>query len=132
MAQPKRTKRALYYDPQSGAMRLGSVAQAPLFQILNQRWTFLLLRTLAGGPLRFNELAKHTAINPNTLRERLRELENSGVVTRTVLSSMPPKVQYELSPSGRELSKVFDAFDRWAAKHAAVEMPAASAAESVR
>ena len=84
--------------------------------LLNTRWTLHIVRTLLDGKKRFNEIARANGINPRTLRERLRELEEEGVVTRTVITTIPPNVEYELTPKGMALNCIFEALATWGVK----------------
>jgi DNA-binding HxlR family transcriptional regulator len=81
--------------------------------LLNQRWTLHIVRTLLAGKRRFNEIVRENGINPRTLRERLRALEEEGVVTRTVISAIPPNVEYALTPKGMALNGIFEALAEW-------------------
>lgn len=81
--------------------------------LLNQRWTLHIVHTLLEGKKRFNEIARINGINPRTLRERLRELEDEGVLSRTVVSAMPPNVEYALTDKGRALSGIFNSLSEW-------------------
>ena len=65
------------------------------------------------GRTRFNDIARTIGVNPRTLRERLRELEQEGVVARRVLGIMPPSVEYTLTCKGRALETVFNALSKW-------------------
>ena len=82
--------------------------------LLSERWTLHIVRTLLGGKKRFNEIAHALGLNPATLRERLRALEEEEVVTRTVISAMPPHVEYELTPKGQALNGIFESLAQWA------------------
>ena len=82
--------------------------------LLSERWTLHIVRTLLGHKKRFNEIAREIGLNPATLRERLRALEEENVVTRTVLSAMPPHVEYALTPKGQALNGIFEALADWA------------------
>jgi DNA-binding HxlR family transcriptional regulator len=84
--------------------------------LLGRPATLSIIRSLLAGARRFNEIARAVGCSPNTLRDRLRDLESQGVVSRTVVSAMPPNVEYELTAKGRELEPVFDALDRWGRK----------------
>jgi DNA-binding HxlR family transcriptional regulator len=67
------------------------------------------------GPRRFNELlAAVPGISDRLLTERLRELESAGIIRREVQAASPVRMQYELTPSGRELREPLDAVGRWA------------------
>ncbi len=81
--------------------------------LLSERWTLHIVRVLLAGRKRFNEIGHALGINPATLRERLRALEEQGVVVRTVVSPMPPHVEYALSEKGLALSDIFQALDQW-------------------
>lgn len=81
--------------------------------LLNQRWTLHIVRTLLEGKRRFNEIARINRINPRTLRERLRSLEEEGVITRHVISAIPPNVEYALTPKGEALNGIFEALANW-------------------
>ena len=81
--------------------------------LLAARWTLHIVRALLGGPRRFNEIAQMYGINAHTLRERLRSLENEAVVTRTVISAMPPNVEYALTKKGLALNCVFKELADW-------------------
>src|SRR5271167_3491325 len=68
------------------------------------KWTVLVVSTLGDGPKRFNELRKALgSISQRMLTLTLRALERDGLVTRTVLPSNPPRVDYALRPLGRDL-----------------------------
>ena len=81
--------------------------------LLSERWTLHIVRILLGGKKRFNEIAREIGLNPATLRERLRALEEEEVVTRTVLSAMPPHVEYELTEKGQALNGIFESLAEW-------------------
>ncbi|HZH98226.1 MAG TPA: helix-turn-helix domain-containing protein [Fimbriimonadaceae bacterium] len=81
--------------------------------LLNQRWNLRIVRSLLEGKRRFNEIARENGINPRTLRERLRKLEEQGVISRTVISTMPPNVEYALTDKGMALNGIFEALANW-------------------
>jgi DNA-binding HxlR family transcriptional regulator len=81
--------------------------------LLNERWTLHIIHTLAGGKRRFNELSRAYHINPRTLSDRLRALEVEGIVARTVVQTMPPYVEYELTEKGRGLICIMEALSDW-------------------
>src|SRR5215218_2632176 len=84
-------------------------------ELLGQRWALLVVRELLLGPKRFTDLrAGIPDISPNVLGQRLRELEESGIVRRRKLAP-PAAVQvYELTEWGRELEPAVLALGRWA------------------
>ena len=84
-------------------------------ELLGQRWALLVVRELLLGPKRFTDLrAGIPDISPNVLGQRLRELEESGIVQRRKLAP-PAAVQvYELTDWGRQLEPAVLALGRWA------------------
>jgi DNA-binding HxlR family transcriptional regulator len=77
---------------------------------LGDKWTLVLLRDLADGPRRFSELEESAfGISPRTLSTRLRMLEREGLVTRTRFRTIPPMVQYGLTPKGCDALPVVEA-----------------------
>lgn len=85
-----------------------------LFEILDRRWVVFILKGLAPGPLRFNEIANLKSINSNTLANRLRELEMAKLIEREVLSYMPPHVEYRLTEEGKRLADLICALQPFA------------------
>ena len=81
--------------------------------LLNRRWTLHIVRALLSGKRRFNEIGREYGINPRTLSERLRELESQGLLTRKVISTMPPNVEYELTDKGLALNCIVEDLADW-------------------
>ena len=83
--------------------------------LLAKRWTGQIVHALlAEGPLRYGELsARLEVVGDKMLAERLRELEQHGIVERRVIEK-PIGTEYELTQKGRALSRVFGAVERWA------------------
>ena len=91
---------------------------AKSLEFLGERWTLLVVRDLIGGPRRFQDLqASLDGIAPNVLSERLKVLEEHGVVARQFYSEHPPRAEYALTPRGRELGVVVGALALWGSKH---------------
>jgi DNA-binding HxlR family transcriptional regulator len=79
-------------------------------KLLGGAWTTNVLWNLSGGPRRFGELrADIPRISAKVLTDRLRSLEEKGVVDRSVLATSPPSVEYALTELGFELIPVIDA-----------------------
>lgn len=75
---------------------------------------------LKDGPLRFNELRRVVGgISQRMLTLTLRGLERDGLITRSVYPTIPPRVEYELTPLGQSLSKPVAALGAWALEHRA-------------
>jgi DNA-binding HxlR family transcriptional regulator len=88
------------------------------FDLLGKRWTGVVLGTLAGGPAGFGELGRAVeGISDSVLSERLNELSEAGLVTRTVSAGPPLSVAYALTPAGRALLPALEQISRWAEKH---------------
>ena len=82
-------------------------------ELLGGAWTTNVVWQLSGGPRRFGELMRDIpGISPKVLTDRLRALEEKGVVTREVMPSSPPSVEYTLSDVGHELVPVIDSIVR--------------------
>ena len=85
-----------------------------LLEILEGKWTLLLLYHLFNGVKRFGELRRMLhPISPKTLTDRLRLLEERGIVTRTIYSEVPLHVEYQLTERGQHLEPVFIAMRVW-------------------
>src|SRR5207249_5572364 len=79
-------------------------------EIIGAKWTALLVHDLSEGPRRFSQL-EHSCcgISPRTLAERLRTLEQEGIVDRHSYPESPPRVEYELTSKGEALLPIIDA-----------------------
>lgn len=81
---------------------------------LDGKWKGVILFHLMGGTLRFNELRrKLPSVTQRMLTKQLRELEESGLVSRTVFPVVPPRVDYALTPLGITLKPVINALAAW-------------------
>jgi DNA-binding HxlR family transcriptional regulator len=83
--------------------------------LVGDRWTLLVLRDVANGVARFDELASHLGIARNILSSRLARLAEAGLVERTAYREPGARERYEyrLSRPGRELMPVLLAFMAW-------------------
>lgn len=106
------TKQEEFMEQQNKASEVYCPANAAL-NLLNERWTLHIVRALLSETKRFNEIGREIGLNPATLRERLRVLEGEEVVTRTVISQMPPHVEYALTEKGKALNCIFEALAEW-------------------
>ena len=81
-----------------------------VLDLLDNKWSILVLRELFGGDRRTHELlAALSGISTKTLTQRLRELEAQGLVERRVYAEIPPRVEYSLTPKGRQIQPVMAA-----------------------
>jgi len=86
-----------------------------LLQRIGDKWTVLVVNTLAEGSKRFNELRREIpSVSQRMLTLTLRNLERDGLVSRTVTPSIPPRVDYELTALGHSLHKPVNALAEWA------------------
>jgi DNA-binding HxlR family transcriptional regulator len=96
-------------------------AACPSRQVLDRigdRWTVLVVVSLADGPRRFGELDRQIdGVSQKMLTQTLRGLERDGLVTRTVYAQVPPRVEYELTHVGRTLIEPLSALTEWARTH---------------
>ncbi len=85
---------------------------------IGDKWSVLVVSRLGGGPVRFNEIKRDIAgISQRMLTLTLRGLERDGLVTRTIFPTVPPRVEYALTPLGRSLLEPVNALAAWALKH---------------
>jgi len=86
-----------------------------LLSRVGDKWTIRVIGSLGDGPLRFNELRRTIdAISQRMLTRTLRVLERDGLVRRLVEPSVPPKVEYSLTPLGHSLQAPVRALGQWA------------------
>ena len=79
-------------------------------EVLSGKWTTLIFRDLFGGTRRYSQLqASLAGISPRILADRLRMLEEKGLVHRRVIPSVPPKTEYSLTEMGRRIEPVLAA-----------------------
>lgn len=82
---------------------------------IGDKWTVLVVITLADGPRRFNELKRAIGgISQRMLTLTLRGLERDGFVSRTMFPTIPPRVDYELTELGHSLLGPVQALGNWA------------------
>lgn len=82
--------------------------------LIRDKWTTLVLRDLMSGTKRFDELRRFVGnVSQKVLTDCLREMEGSGLVTRTVYAEVPPRVEYALMPLGRSLEPILGAMWDW-------------------
>lgn len=90
-------------------------------EVLNRvgdKWSVFIVALLGDGPRRFNELRRMIeGISQRMLTLTLRGLERDGLVTRTIYPTIPPRVDYALTPLGRTLLVPVQALAAWAQEH---------------
>ncbi len=85
---------------------------------IGDKWTLLVVATLDGERLRFTELQQRIpGISQRMLTLTLRHLERDGLVARTAFAEVPPRVEYELTATGRTLIEPAVTLAEWAVEH---------------
>lgn len=88
-------------------------------ELIGRRWSGAVIQLLLRGPARFAELRDAIPdISDRMLSERLRELEDEGIVARTVIPETPVRVEYALTAKGKALEPALGAIGKWAEKWA--------------
>jgi len=96
------------------ASRDGRCPAAAALEVLGRKWTGEILWALLDGPRRFTEiLARVPGLTDRVLSARLKELQRTGIVTRRQYEEIPPRVEYTLTPRGRDLAPALEAMARW-------------------
>lgn len=90
-------------------------------EVLNRvgdKWSVFIVGMLGDGPRRFSDLRRSIeGISQRMLTLTLRGLERDGLVTRTVYATIPPRVDYALTPLGKTLLVPVQALSTWADEH---------------
>lgn len=82
--------------------------------IISGKWKGVIIFRLLGGKKRFNELQKIIGnVTHRTLTLQLRDLENDGIIKRTVYPEVPPRVEYELTPLGQSMKPIIQSIFDW-------------------
>ncbi len=82
--------------------------------ILNKRWTGLIIFQLLKGSQRFSEIESSIGISGRVLSERLKNLEKQGIVKRIVYDETPVRIEYSLTDKGYALEPVLHSIQQWA------------------
>jgi DNA-binding HxlR family transcriptional regulator len=91
---------------------------AKSLELVGERWTLLLVRDLLGGARRFQDFhASLPGIAPALLSERLKAMEEHGLIARQFYSDHPPRAEYVLTEKGRGLGTVVGALAAWGSQH---------------
>lgn len=101
-------------ERRAAALRSECAATAAL-NVLGQKWVMRIVRVLGDRTQRFCELQDALGgANSATLSQRLKLLEDEGLVDRTMVSVVPPWVEYSLTTKGSDLRRAIVGIDRWA------------------
>ena len=91
---------------------------ATTVSLIGNKWKLLILRNLLAGTCRFGELRKGIpGISQKVLTDNLREMENDGLLNRTVFAEVPPRVEYSLSDLGNSMRPIIKDMEEWGKKY---------------
>ena len=94
--------------------------------LIGDKWKVLILRDLLPGTKRFGELKKSIAhVSQKVLTAQLRDMEESGLLSRKVYAEVPPRVEYTLTDLGYSLKPVLDSLWNWGEEYKAKSKPPA-------
>jgi len=117
-----RTDKKVGYSPTGNLAdvtpQMAARGMETVLRILEGRWKMVIIFHLFDrGVLRFSELERAIAgISQKVLINQLRELEQDGIVERTIYPQVPPKVEYRLSAWGKEMCPALDMMLEWASR----------------
>lgn len=88
--------------------------------LISDKWKVLIIRDLLPGTKRFGELKQSIgSVSQKVLTAQLRQMEESGLLIRTVYPQVPPRVEYTLTELGHSLKPVLDAMQNWGEEYKA-------------
>lgn len=120
MAPPSRKPLKVGSKPRQAPVERGC-RLGDLFRVLGKAHVldilYVVMNEPGGRPRRFVDIQNRLRISPNTLSERLRELVEAGLLTRTAYNEIPPRVDYAATDKARDLEPVFETLKVWAGKH---------------
>lgn len=109
---------SVYVERWNAASAVSANGTCPVRNVLDRigdKWSVLLVMTLAAGPKRFNQLHRDVPdISQKMLTQTLRDLQRDGLVARQVFDTKPPSVEYRLTPLGHSLIVPFGHLIEWA------------------
>ena len=99
---------------QSTSLNLPTCPVETTLTLISDKWKVLILRDLLTGTKRFGELRKSIGtVSQKVLTSQLRQMEESGLLTRKVYAEVPPRVEYTLTELGYSLRPIMDAMWAW-------------------
>lgn len=82
--------------------------------LIGEKWKVLIIRDLLTGTKRFGELQRSIGgISQKVLTNNLRQMEQSGLISRKVYAEVPPRVEYSLTDLGKSLKPILDSMVNW-------------------
>ncbi|RYE82148.1 MAG: transcriptional regulator [Myxococcales bacterium] len=100
------------------AKRPNNCGIGPAFEVIGGKWKAVILWELNAGPQRFGALRRRVgAVSEKMLVQQLRELEDDGLVTRTVFAEVPPRVEYAATALGLGLNVALGPLADWGERY---------------
>ena len=104
--------------PKSGDFARSSCAVASTLDLIGDKWSLLVIRDLFAGKSTYGELLASAERMPtNILADRLRRLEEAGLIEKKAYQERPVRFAYSLTAKGRDMGDVLIALVRWGTKH---------------
>jgi DNA-binding HxlR family transcriptional regulator len=90
-----------------------------LMDLISKKWALLVINTIGNYErLRYNEIMKNlNGVNPRSLSDRLKELENAGLIKKEIFAEIPPRSEYTLTKDGKDLRKAIIPLMNWVNTH---------------
>jgi DNA-binding HxlR family transcriptional regulator len=115
----------LSYLPQPALERIAKInlfntscAGHQVLELVANKWMILIIYVLTQGKKRYNELKQQiVGVSPKMLIQNLRNLERCGLIEREVFPTVPPRVEYSLTPLGASLVEPLAILGEWAYRH---------------
>ena len=105
---------------QKNAKPLPACPVETTLSLIGDKWKVLILRDLLPGTKRFGELKKSIgSVSQKVLTAQLRDMEESGLLSRKVYAEVPPRVEYTLTDLGYSLKPILDAMWNWGEEYKA-------------
>ena len=102
----------------SGNLRRSPCPVANTLDLVGDKWTLLIIRDMRHGKRTYGELADSPeGIPTNILADRLKRLEDAGIIERTAYQERPARYAYTLSTKGKDMGELLGALVRWGKKH---------------
>ncbi|MCM2996137.1 helix-turn-helix transcriptional regulator [Paenibacillus cellulositrophicus] len=101
-------------------------------EIINRRWTSLIIHQLLSGPKRFCTIESSLPISGRLLSERLKDLEQDGVVRREVFPETPVRIEYSLTEKGLALEPVIRGIELWSEQWVTIDNADSTPAEAAK
>lgn len=117
----------------AGAFQRSPCPVASTLDLIGDKWSLLIVRDMICAKSTFSELADSPeGIPTNILADRLRRLEDAGLIRRSAYQEHPVRYSYSLTDKGEELGDLVQAFVRWGKKHIPGTMTYGDAARAPR